>query len=498
MRGTDGGYGRVVAGGVALVAIAQATKFACQLTSTIVLSRLLSPHDFGIFAMVMPLVAFVMMFQDFGLSQAVITVATLSRREESSFFYVNMALSIALALALAAGAPLVARFYGDAGVIGPTLALAGTVVLSGFATLQFALLVRHLRFTAMSVIDIVGAVAGLAASILVASVWPSVWALVASVVANMSCGLVCAWWATRWWPGRPARLADMKRLLAFGGGVAGSNFANFVARNGDNVLIGRYLGATPLGYYDRAYKLLLFPVQQVISPVGRIGIPILARLVDQPTRYLAAYNAALHQILLVTLPGMTALIVLADVVVPFVMGDKWLPVVPLFRWLGLAGIHMPLSATFSWLLVSQSRTSDLARWSVFAMVTSVIGFVVGLHWGVMGVAVVFATTDLFLRLPLFIVFVGRSGPVTEFDLGILVAPYVVGCGAAALAILALRDVVALPPPWLLLGGGALCYLMCWGVVAVLPGGRRTFAAVAAVLRDALPGRHRAMPAALAR
>ena len=317
-------------GGALMLGSAQAVKFVCQLASTVVLSRLLEPNDFGLFAMLMPLVWFVMMIQDFGLSNAVITVRDVTRAHETTLFLINIGLSVVLAVGLAAASPLIAIFYGTPAVSNLAVILSGTIILSGLATLQFAILARDLRFGAMTIAEIGGAVGGLVASIVVAMVHPGPLALVASVVGNMTMGLICGWGATRWVPNRPARLADVRHLLAFGGGIAGANISNYISRNADNILIGRYLGAQSLGYYDRAYKLLLFPLMQIVSPLSRTVVPILSRLVDDEPRYRAAYRRASNQIMLVAVPGMVVLVAMANEVIPLVMGKQWSNVVPVF------------------------------------------------------------------------------------------------------------------------------------------------------------------------
>src|SRR3546814_16295601 len=111
-------------------------------------------------------------------------------------------------------------------------------------------------------------------------------------------------------------------LLHFGRGLAGFNILNFISRNADNVLIGRFTSATQLGYYDRAYKLLLFPLSQINNPVGRVLIPILSRLVAQPERYRQAYLRAVGQLLLFTIPGVGFLITNAHKYVPPVRGPQ--------------------------------------------------------------------------------------------------------------------------------------------------------------------------------
>jgi PST family polysaccharide transporter len=477
--------GRAISG-VVLLGSAQGVKFVLQLFSIVLLARLLKPEHFGVFAMTMPLVAFVMMFQDFGLSQAVITVKNIDQRQLSSFFYINFGLSVALALLIAAAAPLIGHFYHDGAVVLPLLALAGTVVLSGLATIQFALLVRRLKFDAMALADVAGGVAGFAASIVVAWIWPSVWALVAAVAANMLTGVVCGWWFTRWRPSRPAPLREVRRLLAFGGGVATADFATFISRNADNVLVGRFLGALALGFYDRAYKLLLFPLQQIVHPLGRVTVPILGRLIDEPERYRAAYLRTLNQILLVSTAGMVAILVSADVAVPVAMGEQWHPVTPLFRWLGLVGLFIPLTQSLAWLLISQSRTLELARFSIFYAITAVIGFVAGLRFGITGFAMIFALSDTFIRLPAYLWYVGRRGPVSTGDLYRLIGPHFASATVAAAACWAFHAAGLVDGLLDLAGCAVVSYAAGWATFWCFPSRRYVFAEMFAILARALP------------
>lgn len=478
------GFSHRAMGGALMLGSAQGVKFLCQLASTIFLSRLLAPTDFGLFAMLMPLVWFVMMIQDFGLSNAVITVRDVTRAHETTLFMINVGLSVVLAVALALASPLISMFYHAPEVVPLAIALSGSIVLSGLATLQFAILARDLRFSAMMVAEIGGAVGGLAASIAIALIYPSPWALVASVIGNMAIGLVCGWVATGWRPVQPARLSDVRHLLAFGGGIAGANISNFVARNADNILIGRYLGAQQLGFYDRAYKLLLFPLMQIVSPLSRTVVPILSQLADDAPRYRSAYRRAANQIMLVAIPGMVVLVVMADMLVPLAMGKQWVNVVPIFRWLGLAGIYMPLSQTLPWLLVSQQRTRELSTVTAWHTIVCVAAFIAGLQFGVVGIAASFALVDLFVGLPLMIWYVGRSGPVSALNLASLASSHTVAACVAAGALMLLRHLTALDAIPALILSGVIGYAVSWLVIALMPGGRETIGQLVMLIQRA--------------
>ena len=476
--------------GTLATSLAQAIKFAVQLLSVVILSRMLDPASFGLFAMVMPIAAFVMMFQDMGLSNAVITSTTLSHAQASAMFWINCGLSLALALLFAAVAPVIGWFYGDTRLPVLALALAGTVMIAGLTTQHFALLNRGMRFGAIALIDSLSALAGLGVAVVVALYSRSAWALVASVVASMGVGLVGGWIATGWRPGRPAPFAEVREMVGLGGGLTSFTLTNFLARNMDKVLIGRVGGAVEVGLYDRAYKLLLFPLQQVNNPVGRVIVPALSRLRDEPGRYRAAYGRVVRFMLLLTLPGVAFLIVYAPLLIPTLLGGHWATAVPIFLWLGLAAIHQPMTATTGWLFISQQRGADFAKWGVVNAVTSIVAFAIGMPWGAVGVAAAYGFSDLLIRMPAVFWWVGRRGPVSSRDLIRIAAPFLPVVPAVMLALLGLRDALPGGDVVRLIAGAGLSYLLTILALATLPQGR-------AILRDIAshaPGRRRGAPA----
>lgn len=173
-----------VAGGVALIGTAQAVKFATQIVSVMVLSRMLLPEDFGTMAMISPLVAFIGVFQGLGLSSAIANAPTITHSQLSTLFWINATMSAALAALVAACAPLMGLFYHQESVIGPTLAMAATILIWGLATLQTGLMNRQMRFRQYAVIDAVASVLSIAAAIGVGVLWHNVWALVTAVVGR--------------------------------------------------------------------------------------------------------------------------------------------------------------------------------------------------------------------------------------------------------------------------------------------------------------------------
>jgi PST family polysaccharide transporter len=258
--------------------------------------------------------------------------------------------------------------------------------------------------------------------------------------------------------------------------VLSYNLSNFVARNLDNILIGWRAGPLQLGLYDRAYKLLQLPLQHLNNPAARVMVPVLSRLAADPTRYRSAYIRVTQQILLAALPGMVFMIATAETLVPTLLGAKWAGAAPIFVWLGIAGLHQPMSGTIPWLFVSQSRTSEYARWGLFNAVTCAAAFFSGLPWGALGVAIAYALSDVLIRLPALWWYVGRKGPVTTLDLCKLAIPFAIAAAAAALVLRNIdRTIVQNVVAYLAIACIA-SYATCGVVLLAFPDGR-------AVLRE---------------
>src|SRR5438270_606402 len=171
--------GRTISSGLITIA-AQGIKFALNLASIMVLARLLTPRDFGLYAMVTTIMGYVVTFKDAALSTATVQREGITHAQVSNLFWINVALSGALSLLLAAGSPLVAWFYREPRLVPITLILSSTFFLSGLTIQHTALLNRQMRFTALAFIQIASMLTGVIIGIGMAWLGYRYWALVFS------------------------------------------------------------------------------------------------------------------------------------------------------------------------------------------------------------------------------------------------------------------------------------------------------------------------------
>jgi polysaccharide transporter, PST family len=311
------------ASGAVVTGAAQIYRTGVNFASSILLARLLTPADFGLMAMLGSCVGIVAMVQDLGLTQAIIQRPVISRAQMSAMFWLSVGTSLVIAISLALCAPGIAWFFKEPRLVFLTVAFSLVVALGGTQSQQFALMNREFRFKSLAVIDILTTTAGAIAGVAVAWLTSSYWSLFTATLVSAVTSTACVWIMCSFRPGPPSFEGDFREIVSLGSGVSGFNIVNYFARNADNVLIGRFYGSEQLGLYDRAYRMLLFPLSQILAPLGRVMFPLLARLQSDPERYRKAYIEAISLLMMATQPGIVFMVVFADDFFRVLLGPHW-------------------------------------------------------------------------------------------------------------------------------------------------------------------------------
>jgi len=355
------------------------------------------------------------MFKDLGLSAATIQQKDITHKQISTLFWVNVGWGMLLAAAVAALSPAIARFYGEPRLVKIVSVFALIFVVGGLAVQHQALLIRRMRFLILAIINTLGLAAGAVAAILAALLGAGVWSLVLMHALSALVITAGVWAAAGWRPKRPARHCHVQEMLSLGGYLAAFNIVNYITRNLDNVLIGWRWGGKDLGYYSRAYSLLLMPINQVTAPLTNVAVVTLSKLRDAPSRYKAYYCGAMNVVAHLTVPSIAVLLVMSKEVVLLVLGRQWLPAVAIFRVLAVAALLQPFYNTTGWIFISLGDTARMFRAGTVTALLFGLAFLAGLSWGALGVAVAY-TVAFYLIVPAYLWYALRRSPVTWLDL----------------------------------------------------------------------------------
>ncbi len=407
--------GRTVSGAVVTIA-AQAVQFVLNLGSIMILARLLTPQDFGLFAMVTTVMGFLRVFKDAGLSTATVQRESITHAQVSNLFWINVAMSGAISLLLAAGSPAIAWFYREPRLVGITLILSSTFLLSGLTVQHAALLSRQMRFKAIAAIQVGSILIGTVIGVVMALMNYGYWALVWGNFATVAASVVLTWIAIPWWPKTPARSSETRSLVGFGANLTTGGLLYSLSRGADAILIGRLYGPASVGLYTRAAALLNRPLEQFMSPLHSVFVPALSRIQTQPERYRNTFLRIYESIALVSCVSTGLLFALSRPLTLVVLGAKWEQAAVIFSGLTIAASYMPLGTASTWLFISQGRGRDWLVSSSLGSIIIVTSLVLGLPFGPVGVAIAYSTVGLFVGMPLLYYFAGRSGPVSTIDL----------------------------------------------------------------------------------
>jgi PST family polysaccharide transporter len=382
--------------GLAWTGAGRAGQQLLQFGITVALARLLVPADFGLVGLILVFTGFASVFVDVGLSGAVIQRADLSERHVSTAFWLNVGAGLALSGVVAALSPLIAAFYGDPSLVELTLVMSLNFAVAGIGLVPRALIQRSMSFRRLAGIETAAtAVAGTAA-IVAALGGAGVWSLVVLTLTTSVITTVSLWLCSSWRPRLVVDRAALRELWGFSAGVLGFQTVNYWSRNFDNLLVGKVLGAAPLGIYSRAYSVMLMPISQVNLVTTRVMFPALSRLQADPGRAKRAYLRAVGLIALVTFPLVVGLFVEARSFVLALYGPKWSEMISILQILCIAGLFQSIGTTTGWIYQSQGRTDWLFRWGLAAGLLTIASFAIGIVWGLVGIAVAYTARTLIL------------------------------------------------------------------------------------------------------
>jgi lipopolysaccharide exporter len=370
-----------------------------SLLSTVVLARLLAPSAFGLLGMALVLTAAISSLKDLGTAAAVIQRKELSQGLASTLFWTNTLIGVAGALFLVGVAPFVAMFYRQPKVAPVLCALSVSFLINSAGVVQRAVLARAMLFRRLSMIQLSASVVSDLLGIGLAVAGLGVWSLVVAVITETSTLVTLYWLACPWRPSWHLSVRDLKSVTSFSANLTASNLAHYVLRNADNVLIGRFLGAVALGYYDLAYSLMMYPLYNVTWNLGNVLFPALSKIQEDDARFRQAYLRAIGVIATLTFPLMFGLLATADLLVSTCFGAKWAPMAPIVRILAPVGMIQSITTTTGMIFTAKGRTDIQFRWALIETIVVLPAFVIGLRWGTIGVASAYAITQSLLCYP---------------------------------------------------------------------------------------------------
>lgn len=351
------------------------------------MARLLTPEDFGLVGAASIIVGLATFFFEFGISSTIEQRPQLEERHLRTAFTIYTLFGLLIGGLVVLSAPLISSFFQMDNLVSILQVIALIFPIQGLTLLPKALLRRNLHFRWIAGVNVFSyAIGSGLVGIGMAMLGFGVWALVDATLAQAIISAIILL-LIQPYPKRPQFEREaLNELIYFGGGFTVGRFLNYVAEQGDNVVVGRWLGADALGVYGRAYQLLVFPVTLFGTALDLVLFPSMSRVQHDAQRLATVYRHGVSLIALIMLPVSVVAMVLAPEIIQVLLGPQWVGVVLPFQILA-AGMLFRASYRISDSVARATGAVYRRAWrlGLYALLT-VSGALVGQFWGVSGVA----------------------------------------------------------------------------------------------------------------
>jgi O-antigen/teichoic acid export membrane protein len=439
---------RGLASGMRWSAITVVGREGARMIFAIILARLVGPEAFGTFAQAAVYMVLVGWFLDQGFTSALIQRPRIPPELPGAVASVTLAIAGVLTAATLAVAPAWAGFMNTPELSLVLTLLAPSLLLRAGCLTPRALLLRNLAFRRFGIAEITGATVGGALGVTAAMLGAGHLALVVQFVSTDAV-LLAMYLAlgTGTWPN--LRISTLGDIVGFSLREFGAGIVSSVARNVDNLLIGKFQGPEALAFYGLGYRLLLFPVQMCSATIGGVLFPTFSRLADDLDAIRSEVSRATRALASVVLPAMALVATAAPQAVVVLFGSDWEPAVRIVQVLAIAGAFQAIyEPSTHALVVGLGHAKLYLRYTLLATSVAVVGITIGVPFSPLAVAVGYATATVAL-LPVQWIIRRRllamsvSSQIRALSPGIHVGLWVAASYTVVAVLVAANDAVAL-------------------------------------------------------
>lgn len=380
-------FGGRLLGGLSWTALSQVASQLVTFLAGVLLARLLLPSDFGILSMALAYVGFLWLVGQAGFNSAIVYLDDVDDADLCTMYWASLALDLLLFAVAVLLAPQIAGFFRTARIVPVVRVASLLLVVAALGGVQKALLEKRLDFRRLAKNQFIGSLAYAACALVLALLGMGVWALVVGKVIGDAVDAALAVVATRWLPKAAFSRASFRRLFEYGSRVWAANVLFYGQENIDNLVVGRMLGATPLGYYSFAFRIGNVPRYFFAGVIGRVMFPSFSSGKGQPALLKRAFLRINAYSILIAGGLCVGLALVAPEFVRVVYGPKWVPSIRVLGVLAVAaGIYCASQVTAP-VLMAMGRPGLHARVVLGSSCVLLIGALIGArYYGILGVA----------------------------------------------------------------------------------------------------------------
>lgn len=366
--------------GVIYTAIAKYSGIVISLAVMAVLARLLTPDDFGIVAIATVFIAFFELFTNIGFSSAIIQNKELTARDLSNIYSFTLWMGLGLSMLFFASSWGIASYYGNSTLRSICQILSLNLFLSSASMVPNTLFYKEKQFKLLAIRTLcIQLITGATAII---TAWQGA-GLYTLTIQPLLSGLLLYLISIKYHPVRPAftlGLESIRKIWGYSIYQFLFNIINYFTRNLDKLLIGKYLGMDLLGYYEKSYRTMMLPVQNITYVITPVLHPILSDYQHDLHQLRMAHEKMIHLLALIGFPISVLSYFCANEAILILFGEQWQASVPAFQILSFTiGIQLVLSSSGSF-FQSGGDTRSMFHCALFAATTSALGLAAGVFY----------------------------------------------------------------------------------------------------------------------
>lgn len=446
-------YGKTAKKGIAWGVLREWGSYFLIIPSTVVLARLLSPQEFGVAAAAYFFQQLASRLTQFGFGMALMRVKTMTDEHVSSVFVTNLLLASLAWATLFLGAGAIGTFFAS-----PESARVLRVASFGFfimalGSVPTALLSREMRYRETAASEWMATLTNTVAAVVLAWIGFSYWSLVYAHLAADAVRTLTRMWMVRWRPSFRFSRAAMHELFSFGAGLYVKNLLEYAGNNVDNLIVGRMLGISALGLYDKAFSTV-GKIAGRFNLAGPTLFRVFALIHEEPERFRRAYRKVVLTVTVLGYPVLTGMAIVAPELVEVMFGMQWMGAVVPLQILCVSAMLRLLNTYASTAMQATGLIwPEVKRLTFFAASVAVAVTVMSHRWGIEGAAggVLLATAGMTILLQALL---HRTTAMTWREMLSPQVPAIVCALGLAAVVLSLRHGMRLLVPgidaWLLL------------------------------------------------
>ena len=348
----------------------------------IVLARILSPSEYGLIGIVM---VFVNVFDgiiDSGFSNALIRKKDATDVDNNTMFITNLVISVLLFILMYTGAPAIARFFKNETLIPITRVMSFYLIINAFCLIQRTLLTKALDFKTQTKCNVISAIVSGVIGVGMALLGYGVWSLVGQQLSRIFFNTLCIWFYNKWRPNFTFSKDSFKDLFGFGWKLMASGILNSIWGQIYQIVIGRCYSTATLGQYTKAREYVDLVSRNVTSVVQRVSYPTLSIIQDDINRLKNGYRRVIRVTALVVFMMVFFMAGCAKQLILVLIGDQWLPCVPMMQLVCFSMALFPLHAINLNMLQVQGRSDLFLKLEIVKKVIGILPILAGIFFNI--------------------------------------------------------------------------------------------------------------------